>query len=102
MLVGLKSASSTGVTALSAYSKQQGQGNSDSNNNKQDNIYNPICWRFPESKICGCTRPCRKVVKNSKIFEIIPGLYVGPLETAYRHEFLYNNLNIRSILNVSR
>lgn len=88
-------------SALSMYNRKN-----NGNNNKQaksnDGKYNPICWRFPESPICGCTRPCRQAVSNSKIFEIIPGLFVGPAVTAFRHQYLYETKNIRSILNVSR
>ena len=69
-------------------------------NNNDKSGYNPICWRFPQLMQCGCTRPCRLAVKTVKIFEIIPGLYVGPVHGAYKHKYLYDK-NVRYILNVS-
>ena len=74
----------------------------DSKTNDNDD-YNPICWRFPSLPVCGCTRPCREAVKTVQIFGIkdVNGLFVGPIHGAYKHNHLYNTLNIRYILNVS-
>eukprot|EP01083_Nonionella_stella_P240934 841785_1 len=68
-------------------------------NNKMDKD-NPICWRFPQLSICGCTRPCRESVQTVQIFEIIPGLFVGPVHGAYKHAYLKDK-NIKKILNIS-
>lgn len=60
-----------------------------------------ICWRFPESQVCACTIPCQQSIATVKIYEIIPGLFVGSVVAAFKHEWLYNEFNIRRILNVS-
>lgn len=72
--------------------------NDDDIENKEE--YNPICWRFPDLNVCGCTRPCRISVKNVQIFEIAKGLFVGPVIGAYKHSELKQK-NIKKILNVS-
>src|SRR5690348_7992988 len=62
--------------------------------------YNPICWRFPQLNKCGCTRPCRQAVPLAVMYEIIPNLYVGPIECAYNIHKLYESpYNIRAIVN---
>eukprot|EP01084_Bolivina_argentea_P121588 215474_1 len=68
--------------------------------NTTNNKYNPICWRFPSLSVCGCTRPCREAVQTVEIFEIIPGLFVGAVHGAYKHQYLKNK-NIKCILNIS-
>jgi len=63
-------------------------------------LYNPICWRFPQQKTCACTRPCRKAVPTATMHEIIPRLYVGPIECAYDIYKLYEPpYRIRAIVN---
>eukprot|EP01084_Bolivina_argentea_P121586 215470_1 len=64
--------------------------------NTTNNKYNPICWRFPSLSVCGCTRPCREAVQTVEIFEIIPGLFVGAVHGAYKHQYLKNK-NIKYI-----
>ena len=70
------------------------------NEEQLEEKYDPICWRFPHLKVCGCTRPCRLAVKNVQIFEIINGLFVGPVHGAYKHSMLKQK-KIKKILNVS-
>lgn len=67
--------------------------------NEMSNDYNPICWRFPSLKVCGCTRPCRESVKSVQIFEIINGLFVGPVHGAFNCSLLKSK-KIKKILNV--
>jgi hypothetical protein len=43
--------------------------------------FNPICGRFPQMKLCGCTIPCRQALPEVQIDAIRPGsLYIGPLQ----------------------
>ena len=69
--------------------------NDNSNNNSL-----PICMRFPNNNVCGCTRPCRKAVMKVKYYEIIKNLYVGCVEGAFNHDKL-KSMNVKYILNCS-
>merc|ERR1719419_1505818 len=63
----------------------------------------PVCLRFPGvlgGKICGCTFPCRKAMKNIKLSEILPGLYAGPVQCAFMRDELFA-LGVRHVLNIS-
>lgn len=64
--------------------------------------FNPICYRVPSFRVCGCTVPCRIAVKNhiNEPIEIIDGLYLGPVTSTFMIEKLIEK-NINFILNVS-
>ncbi len=41
---------------------------------KHINTDNPICYRFPFMKLCGCTIPCKKSVKKVYLNKICEGI----------------------------
>lgn len=58
------------------------------------------CGRFPHLDYCGCKYPCQLILDKISPIEVIPNVFCGPIETAYKvKELLY--LKIRYILNVS-
>ncbi len=44
----------------------------------------PVCGRFPQVPFCGCTIPCRVAMKEVQLYQVLPGLYLGPLQAAYK------------------
>lgn len=51
--------------------------------------------RFPTSRICGCTIPCKKSQQKAKPDRILDGLFLGPIECAF------NAVALRAVYKVS-
>jgi len=60
------------------------------------NSARPMCGRFRQLKLCGCTIPCRVAMAEATIDEIRPGLYIGPVQAAYS----WDKLTARGITSV--
>ena len=43
---------------------------------EEDNIF---CGKFPKQRMCGCTIPCRRSMKEVTIDKIHDGLFLGPI-----------------------
>jgi len=63
-------------------------------------LSDPICYRFPFSRICGCTIPCKIAIKEVSLNKITEGIYIGPIQQAYKKEELLQ-ANITHIINLS-
>ena len=60
----------------------------------------PICYRYPQMFVCGCTIPCRIAMKEVKLNHIKDNLYVGPIQAAYKVESLQEK-NIKYVIDLS-
>lgn len=60
----------------------------------------PICGRFPDQKVCGCTIPCRRSLRTVTLDEVRPGLFIGPLQAAYLDDELRAR-RVTHVLNLS-
>jgi len=58
------------------------------------------CALFPSLRQCGCTRPCRNAVPASVYNRVIPRLFLGELQSAFKFDKLKED-GITCILNVS-
>jgi len=58
------------------------------------------CGRFPAQKRCGCTIPCRTMMKKQLLSQILDHLYLGPVQAAYFPSHL-NPAGITHIVNIS-
>ena len=58
------------------------------------------CGRFPHLDYCGCKYPCSLILDKISPIEVIPNIYCGPIECAYKLKELLS-LKIGYILNVS-
>ena len=61
---------------------------------------NKPCGRFCHLNYCGCPLPCSLILPKIEPIEIIPNLYGGPIECAYKTKELLG-LDITYILNLS-
>ncbi len=43
-----------------------------------------VCGRFPQNFFCGCTIPCKIALEEVQMKLIIPGLYLGPVQAAFK------------------
>ena len=59
-----------------------------------------FCGRFPHLQYCGCKYPCAIILPYISPLEVIEGLYVGPIEAAFKLKELIK-LNISHVINVS-
>ena len=60
----------------------------------------PICGRFPSLRVCGCTIPCRQAMREVSLDRIRPGLFIGPVQSAYLDGELKTN-GVDSVVNAS-
>lgn len=58
------------------------------------------CGRFPHLDYCGCKYPCSLMLEKISPIEVIPNVFCGPIECAYKLKELLT-LKIGYILNVS-
>lgn len=58
------------------------------------------CGRFPHLDYCGCKFPCSLILDKISPIEVIPNLFCGPIECAYKLKELLS-LKIGYILNCS-
>lgn len=66
----------------------------------QANGKEPVCYRYPQMFVCGCTIPCKTAMKEIKIHHIKGNVYIGPIQAAYSASKLINN-NIKYIIDLS-
>ena len=58
------------------------------------------CFKFPGQKFCGCTIPCLTAIQEVTLDEIRPGLYLGPVQAAYKqHEMAQKG--VKHVINCS-
>jgi len=60
----------------------------------------PICGRFPNMPMCGCTIPCQQSMNEVQLEMVKPQLFVGPIEVAFKTEEL-QNAGVTHIVDIS-
>jgi protein-tyrosine phosphatase len=59
-----------------------------------------VCGRFPGLPFCGCTIPCRTAMAEVHPWLVIPRLYLGPVQAAYKKHEL-RSLGVTHILDLA-
>jgi len=59
-----------------------------------------ICGRFPHLDVCACDISCAIALKEINLFEVYPGIFMGPYQSAFKTQDLIEK-GITHILNVS-
>ena len=78
-------------------SKSQQRMNQIEYENDEDEV---VCGRFPHLDVCACDISCQIALKEINIFEVYPGIYMGPYQSAFKTQELIEK-GITHILNVS-
>lgn len=65
--------------------------------NEEDEI---ICGRFPHLDVCACDISCEHALKEINLFQVYPGIYMGPYQSAFKTQELIEK-GVTHILNVS-
>ena len=60
----------------------------------------PVCYRFPDMSLCGCTVPCRTAVRSARLHPVAGHVVVGSIETAVDVPRLLAN-GVTHVLDVS-
>ena len=64
---------------------------------EEDNI---ICGRFPHLDVCACEIQCSIALREINLFEVYPGILMGPYQSAFKTKNLID-LGVTHILNVT-
>ena len=59
-----------------------------------------VCGRFPHLNFCGCDIPCLIALAEIKLIEVFDGIFMGPMQSAYKTKDLVN-AGVTHVLNVS-
>ena len=59
-----------------------------------------ICARFPHLDVCACDISCELALKEINLFQVYPGIYMGPFQAAFKTKDLIEK-GVTHILNVS-
>ena len=59
-----------------------------------------ICGRFPHLDVCACDISCSIALKEINLFQVYPGIYMGPYQSAFKTQELISK-GITHILNAS-
>lgn len=43
-----------------------------------------ICGRFPHLDVCACDISCAVALKEINLFQVYPGIYMGPYQSAFK------------------
>lgn len=65
--------------------------------NEEDEI---ICGRFPHLDVCACDISCEHALKEINLFQVYPGIYMGPYQSAFKTQELIEK-GVTHILNAS-
>ena len=58
------------------------------------------CARFPHLDVCACDNPSNIALKEINLFQVYPGIYMGPFQSAFKTADLIEK-GVTHILNVS-
>jgi hypothetical protein len=75
---------SANVSVRAHKTKPQPMGHPSLKTMEESKAKGPVCGRFPQAPACGCTIPCRVAMKEVQLYQVLPGLYLGPLQAAYK------------------
>ena len=59
-----------------------------------------VCGRFPHLMVCACDISCYIALKEINLFQVYPGIYMGPYQSAFKTQDLIEK-GVTHILNVS-
>jgi protein-tyrosine phosphatase len=65
--------------------------------NEEDEI---VCGRFPHLDVCVCDISCEHALKEINLFQVYPGIYMGPYQSAFKTQDLIEK-GVNHILNAS-
>lgn len=65
--------------------------------NEEDEI---VCGRFPHLDVCACDISCEHALKEINLFQVYPGIYMGPYQSAFKTQELIEK-GVTHILNAS-
>lgn len=58
------------------------------------------CARFPHMAVCACDVDCQTAVKEIQLFEVYPGIFMGPFQSAFKTRELIEQ-GVTHVLNVT-
>jgi len=59
-----------------------------------------VCGRFPHLMVCACDISCYIALKEINLFQVYPGIYMGPYQAAFKTQELIEK-GVTHILNAS-
>jgi hypothetical protein len=95
--MGGTNTSSVNVVPVAAEEKRTYNNNAAINGDEEENI---LCGRFPHMESCACDIQCQIALREINLFEVYPGILMGPYQAAFKTKQLVE-MGVTHILNAT-